>query len=113
MEKYTIIEAVVDYTRNNTKKSVNGCLNWNQYVRGLYELDIFGYGKEYIGKKIAGVVSKLLGGRSYLLQYVDNIEAYNIRFTYLDKNDLWNIHTLLRLKGYDMKKDLGIGNITS
>lgn len=113
MEKYNIIEAVVDYTRKNTNKSVNGCLGWNEYVKGLYELDIFGYGREYIGKKIAGVVSKLLGGKSYILQYVDNIEAYNIRFTWLNKEDLWNIHTLLRLKGYNMKKDLGIGNTTS
>lgn len=112
MEKYNIIEAVVDYTRKNTKKSMKGCLVWNKYVKGLYELDIFGYGKEYMGKKIVGVVSKLLGGKSYLLQYVDNIEAYNIRFIWLEKEDLWNIHTLLKMKGYNMGKDLGIGNKT-
>lgn len=112
MSKLNLVEGIVQYTKKElTNTVVNINLYDEQYDFNTYELNVFGWGNSKQGKEVAEGLSYLLGGREYTYECDKSIKSYSIRFRYLEKELLRNVHTLLRVKGYNMKDNMELSHL--
>ena len=110
MSKLNLVEGIVQYTKKElTNTIVNISLYDEQYDFNTYELNVYGLGNSKQGKTVAEGLSHLLGGREYT--YEKSIKSYSVRFRYLEEELLRNVHTLLRIKGYNMKNNMELSHL--